>query len=97
MRTLCWGKLVKDYCSKSLLFLAFIWSLFIQIFEAIFLLAPGTRTCTRMKEKAEEKGGRREGKKTGPDKRRWEVWVGAPSTQRGPDVDNSMSEQVTAR
>lgn len=42
----------------------------------------------KAKEKAREE-------RKGQDKRGWQVWVGVPSTQQGPDVDNSISEQVT--
>lgn len=42
--TFCWGKLVKDYRFKSLLFPAFIWCLFIQTCKVIFFHTPGIYT-----------------------------------------------------
>lgn len=73
MRTLCWGKLPKDYRFKSLLFLAFICRLFIQIFRGsttpLLLFSRQVQTKGESAEVREGERGEKEKDKTRGDGR----------------------------
>lgn len=89
MRTLCWDKLAKDYRLKSLLFLAFTRAYLFKSLRLYFLpRLGGKKSC-------ESRGKKVSGKKNEQNKKRLKVQVGAPPLQRGPDVDDSMKEQMT--